>query len=148
MWSDFDAPPILKMFKFNVFSVFVAHLNIANTLRLRMPEPATVQQVKWKIYIFPRTPSFQVFSLCCRLLILDIIRIFKIERYCYIILLRNGLIKNTKICILYLKNRICESSKKFSVSFSIFIGFKILKSKFRSFWKYHDGLKLNCEKVW
>ena len=128
--------------------VSVAYFNIANTLTLKIPDQTTVLPAKWNYYIFPRNPVFQVFSLCCRLLVLDIIRFFKIERFYYIILLRNALIRNTKICILYLKNRICESSKKLSVSFSIFNGLKILKSKFRSFWKYHDDLKLNSEKVW
>ena len=112
------------MFKFNFLFGFVAQFNIAKTLILKIPNQTTVKPAKWNFSIFLRNPAFQVFSLCCRLLILDIIRLFKIERYFYIILFRNGFIENKIISILYLKNIMCDSSKKFSVKISVFIGLK------------------------
>ena len=135
-------------FRFSLLiSILRTWLHLQKPLRLQKPNQTTAEPAKWNfLNFFPLNSAFQVFSLCCRLLILDIIRIFKIERYCYIIMLRNGFIEKKSA------NYICKCNLRYFREISSFmqdfIGFKIVNMAFRSFWKNHDALKLNCEKVW
>ena len=113
------------------FSVFVADFIIAIMLNLQILDQITIKQAKWHFYLFPPNPAFQVFSLC-RLPTLDIIREFKIKRYSFV---TSWLDWDKKTAYYISKNAICDSWNKLAISFSTFIGFKILNSTFRWFWK-------------